>query len=101
MAPSGDGGSQRRWLVDSGMRSRAIRRHHEARMKERVQAYYGGVFRDDVRHVGKLAHTRAPCSCWMCGNPRRQLGEPSLQERRLEAADRAGKRCRRSGLTAT
>lgn len=67
------------------MQSRALRRHHQQRMKHRVAAYYGGYARGDARHVGKLAQTRAPCSCWMCGNPRRYLGEPTLQERRAVA----------------
>jgi hypothetical protein len=64
------------------MKSRSIRRHHEERIKRRVKKYYGGVFRHDVRAVGKLAHSRTPCSCWMCGNPRRYEDEPTLQERR-------------------
>ncbi len=28
-----------------------------------------------------------PCSCWMCGNPRRYFGERSLQERRANQED--------------
>lgn len=64
------------------MKSRALRRHHEQRMKSRVCAYYGGYARGNPRAVGKLAHTRTPCSCVMCGNPRRRFAEPSLQERR-------------------
>ena len=27
------------------------------------------------------------CSCWMCGNPRRHLGEVTLQERRASQRD--------------
>ena len=66
------------------MSTRALRRHHEQRMKRRVAGYYGGRARFDPRHVGKIAHTRKLCSCPMCGNPRR-LGEITFQERR--AAD--------------
>lgn len=69
------------------MTSRSVRRHHERRVKHRVAAYYGGYARHDPRRVGKIAHARQPCSRWMCGNPRRRLGEPTLQERR--AAERA------------
>ena len=64
------------------MKSRALRRHHEQRMKQRVANYYGGYARWSPRARGILAHSRTPCSCWMCGNPRRHLGERSLQERR-------------------
>ncbi|MGI9190252.1 MAG: hypothetical protein ACR2F9_08930, partial [Longimicrobiaceae bacterium] len=53
-----------------------------ARIKCRVERYYGGYARHDERHRGKLAQARTPCSCWMCGNPRRYRGELTLQERR-------------------
>ena len=65
---------------------RAVRRHHEQRVKRRVSRYYGGYAHGQPRHLGKLAHARRPCSCWMCGNPRRYCGEPTLQERRAAAA---------------
>jgi len=52
-------------------------------VKQRVRVYYDGAFRSDPRHLGKIAHARAPCSCWMCGNPRRYFGERPIQERRL------------------
>ena len=28
---------------------------------------------------------RKKCSCWMCGNPRRHMGEKTIQERRHES----------------
>jgi hypothetical protein len=65
------------------MRSRALRRHHEERIKRRVKEYYSGVHKDDARRVGQMAHARKLCSCWMCGNPRRYFNEPTLQERPL------------------
>ena len=68
------------------MPSRALRRHHEQRMKRHVAGYYGGYARGHPRALGKLAHARQLCSCWMCGNPRRYLGERTLQERRADAA---------------
>jgi len=64
-------------------RSRAWRRHQEARVKQRVRNYYGGYARENPRALGRLARTRQPCSCWMCGNPRVYLREQSLQERRV------------------
>ena len=64
------------------MRVRAWRRNHESRIKQRVRQYYGGYAKDKPRDLGRIAHARQLCSCWMCGNPRRYLGERSLQERR-------------------
>jgi hypothetical protein len=64
------------------MKSRAIRRHHEERIKRRVREYYGGAFRHDRRRVGIIADSRQLCSCRMCGNPRKWLDEKTLQERR-------------------
>lgn len=65
------------------MRSRAFRRHQDARVKVRVRKYYGGWASSDLRNLGRVAHSRQLCSCAMCGNPRRWLGEVTLQERRL------------------
>lgn len=31
--------------------------------------------------LGRFGRTPKPCSCWMCGNPRRHCGEPTLHER--------------------
>jgi hypothetical protein len=67
------------------MRSRALRRHHEQRIKQRVRGYYGGYARANPRHLGTIAHTRQLCSCAMCGNPRHHFGERTLQERRTLA----------------
>lgn len=64
------------------MRSRAFRRHQRARIKRRVEHYYGGAHKGDLRRTGSLVHTRTPCSCRMRGNPRKWHGEPTLQERR-------------------
>jgi hypothetical protein len=63
------------------MRSRALRRHHEQRMKARVRTYYGGRVAGDPRRLGRIAHTRRECSCSMCGNPRRYFGLRTVQER--------------------
>ena len=66
---------------------RAYRRHQLARVKRRVREYYGGVHRDEPRRLGWLAHTRTPCSCWMCGNRRRYWRELTLQEQRALLPD--------------
>jgi hypothetical protein len=64
------------------VRSKTFRRHHEQRVKRRVRSYYGGYAAELPRHLGRIAHSRQLCSCWMCGNPRRNLGERTIQERR-------------------
>lgn len=48
-------------------RERARRREQYARFKKR---------RGDAHR----ATTRTPCSCWMCGNPRKHFGERTRQE---------------------
>jgi hypothetical protein len=34
------------------------------------------------KDLRKFRKTKRPCSCWMCGNPRKYFGEPTVQERR-------------------
>ena len=59
--------------------SRAIRRHHLARLKQSRRYYFGRDNQNDPQALGRLLSTTTPCSCWMCGNPRcyvgRTLGE--------------------------
>ncbi len=43
--------------------------------------------RDDFAH--RNCDCLARCSCWMCGNPRKFLGERTLQERRADDAFQA------------
>jgi hypothetical protein len=54
--------------------SRALRRHHAARLKRARRFYFGLDNRNDPRRCGMVLHTATPCSCWMCGNPRRYAG---------------------------
>jgi hypothetical protein len=42
---------------------------------------------DPAQAASRYAETRTPCSCWMCGNPRRHFGERSRQERAAEIAE--------------
>lgn len=79
-------------------RGRAFRRDRMERIKRRVVNYHGGwaftrpgwqpiarfikpldTPRPEI--VGRLAHTRKPCSCWTCGHRRKWLG-PTIHERR-------------------
>lgn len=72
------------------MRSLAYRRHQRQRAKHRALRYLRWIFSSDPRwitprQVAHFAEDRTPCSCWMCGNPRRYLGEVTRQE--LRASD--------------
>lgn len=60
--------------------SRAIRRHHAARLKLARRFYFGLDNRTDPARYGMLVHTSTLCSCWMCGNARPHFG-PTLAER--------------------
>ena len=65
-------------------RTKAFRRSCEkkAKIKARKSMMAEGL---DERGCGKLASTHCkPCSCEMCGNPRKWFGTKSLQERRSE-----------------
>lgn len=69
-------------------RGRALRRHHRERIEryvERVLMRVGFVPRE---HVCRYISTRVPCSCWMCGNPRRHFHERTRQERLAELDQR-------------
>ena len=55
--------------------SLAQRIHHAQRIK--------AVRKKNITVRGPKAYrTSTPCSCWMCGNPRKWFGERTVQERR-------------------
>lgn len=63
---------------------RAERRHHFERLKQ-ARRFYWGSNRDlakSPKHLAKAVNTPTPCSCWMCGNARKWLGEETIQELR-------------------
>ncbi len=76
------------------MSSRALRRHHIARVKARVLAYFTAKhwvgFETAAAKADWVNHTyqhRQSCSCPMCGNPRHHAkgkGRLTLQERRAD-----------------
>ena len=73
------------------MRTRAERRHNAEKFKLRCRAYIRNHFTFgseeltfDVKFVGKLTRNRKPCSCFMCGNPRKYFNEKTVRERRQE-----------------
>lgn len=71
---------------DSKDDKRGERRHQEERIKKARSSYdavgdtYGGARKNPVA-VGKVCKTPAPCSCYMCGNPRKHFGERSIHEK--------------------
>lgn len=68
---------------------RALRRHHAARLKAARRFYWGRDIRHDAKLIGKAIDTPTPCSCWMCGNPRRYGNELTCQERRAIDRERS------------
>lgn len=73
------------------MAGRGERRERKAREKAKARKFLREVWQDDAlaaddAYVGKRAATRVPCSCPMCGNPRRhgKSERLTLQERRAE-----------------
>ena len=70
-------------------RTRDYRLHQRERIKakrwRRIFWQWDRIEPDD-RTVGRYYHTPVPCSCPMCGNPRRYFGQPTVQERRAEVA---------------
>lgn len=64
------------------MRTSNFRRRMQARAVRKARALY-----PDDECPAKYAGLSTPCSCWMCGNPRRHLGERSMQERRAMTPD--------------
>ena len=70
---------------------RALRRHHLARLKKARRSDFFMTFRAespalDKRCLGIHVRTPAPCSCWMCGNPRRHFGQITHQEKAAREA---------------
>lgn len=54
-----------------------MKRNFWRMMREGAMFWY-----PDNRNAGTYANHGNPCSCWMCGNPRRKMQEPTMQERR-------------------
>lgn len=61
---------------------RQQRRHHRERLKKARSGHWGGIAGNGK--ADQVVDTPTPCSCWMCGNPRRYFGEKTIQERRAE-----------------
>ena len=66
---------------------RALRRHHAKRLRKQRSKHWVVVADPTERRIGKAVHTATPCSCWMCGNPRRHNAERTIQELRAQCAE--------------
>ncbi|MBO9357757.1 hypothetical protein GG851_27525 [Bordetella petrii] len=65
------------------MTSIAQRRAHVRRLKKARRIHWGREL--NAQELGKAVSTPTPCSCWMCGNPRKFLGQQTRQEIRQRA----------------
>lgn len=60
-------------------------RHHTERIRHKRKRYFVTGFREerDTRFFRvRFIECPKPCSCWMCGNPRKWNNDETLQERR-------------------
>lgn len=80
-------------VPDNFREARALRRHHRERLKTARRFYWGrgrdrgaNPASDSDKAQGVVISTPAPCSCTLCGNPRRHFDEATLQERRSDEA---------------
>lgn len=60
---------------------RSVRRHHVERLKVSRRFLGGRDLASDAKALHSAVDTPTPCSCYMCGNPRRYFNEASMQER--------------------
>lgn len=60
--------------------SRAVRRHHFYRIKNKRKHYWGAYRCLTAKELGMLVHTSAICSCTMCGNPRKYFKLRTMAE---------------------
>ena len=73
-------------------RTRAERRHHHQRMIDKTRKFVceNGMkewfsLTDFEKRIRQLAENRKPCSCWMCGNPRKAFKDNlTMQEKKFE-----------------
>lgn len=56
----------------------------KAKVREYVKNMYGWMVNDVEKYVCKNAETRAKCSCYMCGNPRK-YSKDKLTHQELKA----------------
>jgi len=70
--------------------SRRQRRANREKIKALRANYWGHSGPLSPRLLGIVAGTPKPCSCWLCGNPRRYANEATRQEQVAELRMRDG-----------
>jgi hypothetical protein len=69
---------------------RSIRRFNAQKYKKRCKRTFLSRYTnlgnpvDELKIIGKIYKTRKPCSCFMCGNPRKYFNQKTIQEIRQE-----------------
>lgn len=83
-----------------GKKNRADRRHHHQRMLDKVKSFHwlkkifwNGSEEERELHMKKMAETRHPCSCHMCGNPRKHWKEETFQEQKMSIKEKFDSEC--------
>ena len=64
--------------------SRAVRRHHQQRLKRARKHYWGNFASDSSKTLGMCVNTPCLCSCYLCGHQRKTWG-PKASEIRQKA----------------
>lgn len=70
--------------IEPEVKKRALRRHHNERMKVRTRKMFsrwGHTEKEMEGSIDRCYNNITRCSCYMCGNPRK-YGELSFQERK-------------------
>jgi rubrerythrin len=66
---------------------RSERRYHRERLKHAREWHWGKHLSGDAKQLGQVVDTPTPCSCPMCGNPRKHFKLKSIQERKSDMAE--------------
>ncbi|BBH11723.1 hypothetical protein [Chromobacterium haemolyticum] len=62
--------------------ARALRRHHVERLVKKRRRHFGRQL--SPQESSKVVNTPTPCSCWMCGNPRKYFKQKTYQEQKQD-----------------
>ena len=65
----------------------AYQRHHRQRLKKNRRFHWGRDLIDNPKLLSMAVITPCSCSCWICGNKRKQCPE-TMQERRARYQER-------------
>jgi hypothetical protein len=67
------------------MKSKEDRIHHKERLKANRRFHWGqDLLFDKNDKAPMVVDTPTPCSCWMCGNPRKYFKQKTLQEKTFD-----------------